>query len=288
MQLSQLLSSIQYPMDLFAVFACAICGAFLAVRKDFDLIATVLLAEVATLGGGLFRDLVIGVKPISFTDPAYYLTPVGAAVIVYFSTTLQQHEKAVDVFDAIALGLLSVTGTTKGLVHGFDPAPAAALGLATAIGGGIMAHLVAREVPPVLRWDQDLYSLPALLGAGATSLLHMAKWLTVPSAAGAAVLAIGVRLLALHHGWRTPRSLTWRRRTAQQPTATPPVPAPTPAFPSFEDTMRIRFAERLDDTIRIRRPVFPAAEPAAQPFTDPRVPYAHAPRPHATSHRQVP
>ncbi|MEK8171790.1 TRIC cation channel family protein [Streptomyces sp. M19] len=159
--IQHLATSLELPMDIFAVFACAVCGAFVAVRKDFDFFATVLLAEAASLGGGLSRDLVIGVRPVSFTEPAYYLAPIVAASIVYFSTVFQRHERAVDVCDAVALGLLSVTGTTKGLAHDFDYAPAAALGMATAVGGGILCHVLARELPPVLRWDQDLYALRA-------------------------------------------------------------------------------------------------------------------------------
>ncbi len=37
-------------------FAFALTGALLAVRKDFDILGTLLLAETTGLGGGLVRD----------------------------------------------------------------------------------------------------------------------------------------------------------------------------------------------------------------------------------------
>jgi len=211
MSIQELATSVQFWMDLIAIFACAVCGACVAVRNDFDLFATAILALAASLGGGLLRDMVIGVRPIAFTEPAFYLTPLAATTIVYFGTVLQRHQRTVDAFDAAALGLLSVTGTIKGLAHGFDLGPAAALGMATAVGGGVLCHVLAREVPPLLRWDEDLYALPASVGAGTTAVLYATRELTVTTAACAAVLAFAIRLLALRFGWRTPRSRAWRR-----------------------------------------------------------------------------
>ncbi|MGW2964115.1 trimeric intracellular cation channel family protein, partial [Streptomyces sp. NPDC001220] len=59
MQIEELTGAVQYVMDLFGIFAFALSGAFLAVRKDFDIFGAVILSEAAGLGGGLFRDLVL-------------------------------------------------------------------------------------------------------------------------------------------------------------------------------------------------------------------------------------
>ena len=52
--------SVQHALDLAGIFVFAISGALLAVRKNFDVFGIAVLAEVTALGGGLFRDLVIG------------------------------------------------------------------------------------------------------------------------------------------------------------------------------------------------------------------------------------
>jgi uncharacterized membrane protein YeiH len=77
--------SVQHSLELAGIFVFAISGALLAVRKNFDVVGMAVLAEVTALGGGVFRDLVIGaVPPAAFTDLGYFLTPLVATVIVFF------------------------------------------------------------------------------------------------------------------------------------------------------------------------------------------------------------
>ncbi len=215
MPIDELSGAVQYVMDLLGIFAFALTGAFLAVRKDFDFFGTVILSEAAGLGGGLFRDLVLGVTPVAFTDLGYFFTPCVAAAGVYFGYRLRHDGKVYegrwfDLSDAAALGLFSVTGTIKALSHGFNVPAAVTLGSASAVGGGVLAHLLALELPTLLRWNRDLYALPALVGASAAALLHYTGALNVATAVGASLFAFGLRLLALRYNWRTPRSGFWR------------------------------------------------------------------------------
>ncbi|WP_421107660.1 trimeric intracellular cation channel family protein [Streptomyces sp. NEAU-S77] len=244
----QLTMLVQYPLDLAGIFAFALSGALLAVRKDFDFFGTAVLAEVTGVGGGLFRDLVLGVKPIAFTDLGYALSPLVAAALVFFSVTVQRHEMACEVLDAAALGLFSVTGTMKALGHGFGLLPAAALGVATAVGGGAFSSVLAREIPPVLRWDKDLYALPAVTGAGGAAALYALGTLTVATATWVAMSAFVLRVLALHYHWRTPRSLTWRRKhvAGLSPSAQPLMAQHASMLPQPPHT--------LQHTVRMRLP----------------------------------
>ncbi|MEV0636988.1 trimeric intracellular cation channel family protein [Streptomyces sp. NPDC050619] len=236
MPIDDLSGAVQYAMDLVGIFAFALSGAFIAVRRDFDIFGTVILSEAAGLGGGLFRDLVLGVTPVAFTDLGYFFTPCAAAAIVYFGHRLYDDGKVhgsglFDVSDAAALGLFSVTGTIKALAHGFNLPAAATLGSVSAVGGGVLASLLALEVPSLLRWDRDPYALPALVGAGGTAVLYAAGLLNVGTAVGTAVVAVSLRLLALRYSWRMPRSHFWRNPFAGmrlQPAQEPGTPAPAP------------------------------------------------------------
>ncbi|GGX32191.1 trimeric intracellular cation channel family protein [Streptomyces lomondensis] len=299
MSIEHLTDVLQYPADLVALFAAALGGAFLAVRKDFDLFGTILMAEAGALGGAVFRDLVIGVTPSAFTDAGYYASPVLAAALVYFSTTVQRWQGVFDVADAGALGLFSVGGAIKALAHGFGPLPAAALGLGCGVGGGIIAGVMAREIPSVLRWNQDLYVVPALAGAGTTALLHHLGHLNVLTALCAAGLTFALRLLSVRFGWRTPRSATWRTLLAglrQQPTlpaadaettvrierATDPAPPARPAAlgrAAGEQTVQLRLPGVLRDgptPARHRAGALRQAVP--HPVPDPRLPLMDRPR----------
>ncbi|MGW7517639.1 trimeric intracellular cation channel family protein [Streptomyces sp. NPDC054796] len=204
---------VQHWLDIAGIFVFAISGALLAVRKNFDVFGIATLAAATGLGGGLFRDVVIGaVPPAAFTDLGYFVTPLIAAVFVFFlHPHVERINKAVNVFDAAGLGLFCVTGTIKAHEYGLGLPASAALGLATAAGGGVLRDVLANEVPSLLRWDREIYAVPAVVGASAVALLIHLDELNALTMTLAAALGFVLRLLALTYGWRAPRA--WRRHS---------------------------------------------------------------------------
>ncbi|MGW2558097.1 trimeric intracellular cation channel family protein [Streptomyces sp. NPDC001514] len=206
--------SVQHVTDLVGIFVFAISGALLAVRKNFDVFGIAVLAEVTALGGGLFRDLVIGaVPPAAFTDLGYFVMPLVAAALVFFlHPEVERIQGAVNVFDAAGLGLFCVTGTTKAYEYGLGLTSSAVLGLATAVGGGVLRDVLANEVPSLLRWDRDLYAVPAIVGATMVVLCIRFDALTALTSGLAVVSTFLLRLLAMRFHWRAPRA--WNRRSS--------------------------------------------------------------------------
>ncbi|MEU7383076.1 MULTISPECIES: trimeric intracellular cation channel family protein [unclassified Streptomyces] len=212
--LQQLFSpSVQHTLDVVGIFVFAISGALLAVRKNFDVFGIAVLAEVTALGGGLFRDIVIGaVPPAAFTDLGYFLTPLLATLVVFFlHPHMERIQTAVYVFDAAGLGLFCVTGTTKAYAYGLNLTASATLGMATAVGGGVLRDVLANEVPSLLRWDRDLYAVPAIVGATTVVLCIHYDALNPFTSGLAVVTAFVLRLLAMRFHWRAPRA--WNRRS---------------------------------------------------------------------------
>ncbi len=203
--------SVQHVLDLVGIFVFAISGALLAVRKNFDVFGMAVLAEVTALGGGLFRDLIIGaVPPAAFSDLGYFVTPLLATVLVFFlHPQVERIQLGVNVFDAAGLGLFAVTGTAKAYDYGLGLTASATLGLATAVGGGVLRDVLANEVPSLLRWDRDLYAVPAIVGAAMVALCIRFEVLNPYTSGLAAVTAFGLRLAALKFHWRAPRA--WHR-----------------------------------------------------------------------------
>jgi uncharacterized membrane protein YeiH len=205
--------SVQHTLDLIGIFVFAISGALLAVRKNFDVFGIAVLAEVTALGGGLFRDLIIGaVPPAAFTDLGYFLTPlVAAGLVVFLHPQVERIQLGVNIFDAAGLGLFCVTGTTKAYAHGLGLTQSATLGLATAVGGSVLRDVLANEVPSLLRWDRDLYAVPAMVGAAMVAVCLKYDVLTPMTMGLAASTAFLLRLLAMRYHWRAPRA--WNRRS---------------------------------------------------------------------------
>jgi uncharacterized membrane protein YeiH len=215
--------SVQHWLDLIGIFVFAISGALLAVRKNFDVFGIAVLAEVTALGGGLFRDVIIGaVPPAAFTDLGYFLTPLVAAGLVFFlHPEVERTQVAVNIFDAAGLGLFCVTGTVKAYDYGLGLTASAALGLTTAVGGGVLRDIIANEVPSLVRWDRDLYAVPAMVGATIIVLCIRFDVLSAFSSGAAVITAFVLRLLAMRYHWRAPRA--WHRRSsaAEVPEETP-------------------------------------------------------------------
>jgi uncharacterized membrane protein YeiH len=223
--LQQLFSpSVQHTLDLIGIFVFAISGALLAVRKNFDVFGMAVLAEVTALGGGLFRDLVIGaVPPAAFTDLGYFLTPLLATLLVFFlHPQVERIQVAVNVFDAAGLGLFCVAGTTKAYEYGLGLTASAGLGLTTAVGGGVLRDVLANEVPSLLRWDRDLYAVPAIVGSALVALCIRYDALNPLTGGVAVITAFVLRLLAMRYHWRAPRA--WHRRSTVSEEEQPVLP----------------------------------------------------------------
>ncbi|MCX4814015.1 trimeric intracellular cation channel family protein [Streptomyces sp. NBC_01239] len=212
--LQQLFSpSVQHTLDLVGIFVFAISGALLAVRKNFDVFGIAVLAEVTALGGGVFRDLIIGaVPPAAFTDLGYFSTPLFAALLVFFlHPHVERIQSGVNVFDAAGLGLFCVTGTVKAYDYGLGLTSSVALGLGSAVGGGVLRDVLANETPSLLRWDRDLYAVPAIVGATMVAVCIRYDAVTPYTSGLAVVTAFVLRLLAMRFHWRAPRA--WNRRS---------------------------------------------------------------------------
>lgn len=211
--------AVQHVGDLLGVFAFAVSGALLAVRKRFDLVGIIVLAVCTALGGGIMRDVIIGeTPPVAFVQLRYPATATLAALLIFFWHPPRRFIRGpLDMADAVGLGIFCVTGTVSAYQHGLPAYSAAALGVVTAAGGGVVRDLLAGRTPSLLRPDDDLYAIPALVGSAATAaLLHFGLY-TYWAGALAGAGAFGVRVLALRLHWRAPVARPHRRRRGDAP-----------------------------------------------------------------------
>ncbi|WP_310708976.1 trimeric intracellular cation channel family protein [Nonomuraea sp. 3-1Str] len=191
-------------LDLVGIFVFALSGALMGVRKRLDVVGMAVLAEMTALGGGVVRDLILNVRPIAFQSVGYVLVPLAATVIVFFwHPHVARLMPAILVFDAAGLGLFCAVGTVKALDYGLSPLHATLLGVTTAVGGGVLRDVLAREIPALL-YDRQLYAVPALLGSAMMaelSTLGLHGW---PATLASALVAFGLRVVAMRYKWRAP------------------------------------------------------------------------------------
>ena len=193
-------------LDLLGAFFFAISGCLLAVRRDFDIVGSLLLGALTGLGGGVVRDLIIGVAPTAFVHPVYLVPPAAAALLVYFLVhRVERFLSMLLVFDAGGLALFCITGTVKALVAGMNPVTAVLLGVTTGVGGGLLRDVVANQEPQLFN-PRDIYAGPALLGSTLiTALWYLGLFNTV-SGLWVAAMVFTLRVLSLRYRWRIPRA----------------------------------------------------------------------------------
>jgi uncharacterized membrane protein YeiH len=192
-------------LDLLGVFFFAVSGSLLAVRRQFDIVGSLLLGTCVGLGGGILRDVILDAGvPRAFDSPIYLVPPVLAAVVVYFfAHAVQRFHDLLLTFDAAGMALFSVTGTLVALAAGMNPTASAILGVVTAVGGGVIRDVVANDVPQIFR-ARGLYAIPALIGAALTSLASWAGWFGVGTGTAIAAVVFALRMVSLRYRWGAP------------------------------------------------------------------------------------
>jgi uncharacterized membrane protein YeiH len=193
-------------LDLCGTFVFAVSGAVAANKRDLDLFGVLVLAFVAGVFGGIVRDVLIGdVPPAAISDWRYLAVAVAAGLVTFlWDSSVGELRSLLLIFDAAGLALFAVSGTQKALSYNLNPAMAALLGMVTGIGGGMARDLFLAQIPTVLK--ADFYATAALLGSVAVVLGQFAQlppWLV---AIVAAVLAFGIRVVAIRRGWHLPHA----------------------------------------------------------------------------------
>lgn len=206
MDTAQFGSDAEYVLELVGIVAFALSGAMLAIRKDFDVVGIVFLAEAAALGGGVVRDVLIGsVPPAAFRNLDYLLLPIGVGLVAALvHQVVERIHRSVLFFDAVGLALFTVNGTLLARNAGLSPVPAALLGVTTGVGGGLIRDVVARDTPLVVRRDSEIYAIPAALGALVVAFADAQDAYEPAVGIAAAALVLALRMAALGFGWRAP------------------------------------------------------------------------------------
>jgi uncharacterized membrane protein YeiH len=193
-----------YWLDLFGVFVFALSGALAADRRGMDLFGFVAIALLPAVGGGTVRDMVLDAPVFWIQAPIYLWLIVLAAVLTFVAAPLiHRVERWLLWADAVGLSIFCVAGAGKALQLTGSATVAVAMGVVTAVLGGIIRDVVCNEIPLVLR--QDIYATAAFGGAlGYVALAALGLDVVWCLWAGA-VICFVVRASAMLWGWSLPR-----------------------------------------------------------------------------------
>lgn len=192
-------------LDLMGTFVFALSGAEAAKESDLDLFGIIVIAFLTACGGGLLRDISLGIHPpVGISHwPYLALTLFAVMSVIIFLKLISKMSYPVLVFDAIGLALFSVSGTQKAISLGQNYQVAIILGVLSAVGGGVLRDVLLDRIPVVLR--KEVYGSAALLGS-ITVVLFDYFHLNSNSGLWVGVCAcLLLRFLSLKNKWNLPK-----------------------------------------------------------------------------------
>lgn len=198
---------LQLALDLVGVFAFALSGGLVAVKKRLDLFGVLVLAGAAALGGGVMRDILIGeLPPVGISDWRLLTSALVAGLVTFvYHPGVERISRFVRILDAAGLAVFAIGGSLKALGAGMDPLTSVIVGGITAVGGGIVRDVLAGQVPEVLR--REMYALPALLGSVLIVTAHHFDVINPFVIWGCVALVFGMRMVAVILDVHAPKPL---------------------------------------------------------------------------------
>lgn len=207
--------TVLFIMEIIGTVAFSCSGAMIAIRRKLDLLGIIILGVVTAVGGGMIRDVLIGVHPPTlFVKPVYVTVAVIAAICMFLSMKSRRltrllledeyYDWTMNLMDAIGLGAFTVVGVNTAVSKGYGDYMflTVFLGVITGVGGGLLRDMMAGVVPGILR--KHVYACASIAGALCQVLITS----FVPNDLAliiSAALVVIIRLLARHYEWNLPR-----------------------------------------------------------------------------------
>ena len=84
--------SIFFLIEAVGTIAFASSGAMVAIRQNLDLLGIIVLGVTTAVGGGMMRDILLGIVPPSlFTNPVYTIMAFVTVLILFTVIRMNQH-----------------------------------------------------------------------------------------------------------------------------------------------------------------------------------------------------
>lgn len=200
-------------LELIGTVAFSVSGAMIGIRKNMDIFGVMTLGLITAVGGGVIRDLTLGITPpATFRNPIYAVTAIITAVIIFLPAMqrlLNRFHSLYDIvmlwMDSLGLGIFTVVGVQAAFSHSSDYGIFLLIfvGIITGVGGGILRDVLA-GLPPYI-FVKHIYACASLVGAVFCSVL----WRHIPSSYAMAIgagLVMMIRLLSAHFRWSLPKA----------------------------------------------------------------------------------
>ena len=196
-----------FVLELIGTVAFAVSGAIVGIKKQMDLLGVIVLGVCTAVGGGIVRDLILGITPpATFQDPVYTLTAAAVSVLMFLPhvrARVGRHEPVFDrlllVMDAVGLGVFTVVGVQCAYrqTEHYTLFLTVFVGLITGVGGGVLRDVFSGERPYI--FVRHFYACASIIGAQQPSSC-CACWQHITTGACRSLTTTTIRRLPPHCG----------------------------------------------------------------------------------------
>ncbi len=209
------LYSIAGIVEMAGIIAFSISGAMIAVEEEVDLFGILLLGLITAMGGGVIRDVLLGLFPSAnfYNYPGIIASLASSAAVFVIAYTNRdyyfRHTGRIaainNVVDSLGLGLFSVTGayTAMQAAGGENIYLLVFMGMLTGIGGGLIRDTIVGRKPVIL--TRYIYAVASILGSLCYLLLLAHGQRSGEASFYSVVLVVLIRMIATKKHWNLPR-----------------------------------------------------------------------------------
>ncbi len=162
-------------LEMIGTIAFSASGTIIGIKKKMDVFGNLSLAVITATGGGMIRDLLLGITPpLVLQSQVSFMVAIFSSIVIMiffslkekitFNKFMRTYSRLMLVSDAIGLGIFTVLGIELAVKsgHGNNILLLLIVGLLTGVGGGVTRDVLAREIP--LIFTQHIYAVASLFG----------------------------------------------------------------------------------------------------------------------------
>lgn len=192
-------------LEIAAMSLSSFFGAVVTANRKAPALGILLGGIIVGLGGGIVRDIMLNVMPVSVSQPAILPCAAFAALLGgLLSRSLEQSRPALVSLQALVAGLLVVIGAGKAIAFQVPPLSVILLALVTASAGGAMLDALTGQRAALL--SQGHWHVTALVSGAAFILVvhHLSPGSVWLAQIGAVVLVVFLRIISFERSWACP------------------------------------------------------------------------------------
>ena len=190
-------------LDLIATFAFAIVGARIAASKGLDYGGIALIAAVASVSGGTFRNLFMGQRPPWILHSWLFASVALAVLITVFAKETKPVGRFLLALDTFGLAVATVSSANFAIANNANFVSVVALGIIGGVSGGLLRDVLCQVEPVLLH--RETIGTSCFAGALIYALLNQFGAAEAITVLASGLVVVLVREVSIKFDWHLPK-----------------------------------------------------------------------------------